>query len=612
MGGISLEQFGGAIPIVGNRLLPTNFAARAVNTDLISGELRGQPSLGLVHEMEDGPWEKAFRIPAEAGQPEVWMGFASRFGTMMKNSISNDVYLRYIILDGNSPGTAVPPRFNTHARIVAGQPSFVLGIPAPTTVPTLATAGGSGADVTRSYIYTFVDAYGQEGQPSPARLGVGKIDGTWTLSGLETSVPDAANRPAMTKRIYRTVFTNSGVATFRRVADVALAATSYVDSASEDVIAGNVAIESISWAAPPVMEGMVASANGFFVGWNGTDVYFSEPYRPWAWPPEYTTTVNHRIVGCAFVDQTLVVVTVSHPTFLNGSTPSAISKSQTETVEAGVSAPSIVAGPDGVYFATKTGLLRASSAGLENVTTKLIDSVQWSRQYGENIRSAVRYETTYIGITSTGGGFTMDWADQRVAFSELKNDLPFDMIWTDQWTGEIHAMVNNSVYKFGDESFGRQNFLWRSKEFVLPKPTNMAALLVSMETGSSTNLPWGLQGKDALLTELPVPTPIEIDPDAVSSVLNEAGFNTFMLNERGRVTTPDVSFEESLALPEGVPAWLIVYANRRIVWQGAVASDQMVRLPSGFKSVTWQVSLVSRTSLYSIKLAETAKDLALV
>jgi hypothetical protein len=611
MGAIVLEQFGGAIPIISKRLLPNNYASRAVNCDLLSGELRGAPALGLLHDFGSGTiYEKGFRIPAEGGNAEVWMGLLSRHARVLRNQISNDAFLRYTILDGNSPGVAAAPRFNTHARIIAGDPSYLLGIPAPLTVPSMAVAGGAGVDVTRAYVYTFVDSYGQEGQPSPSVLAVGKIDGTWTISSMETSVLDASERAIVSKKIYRTVFTNSGVATFRWVATVPLATASYADTQAEDKVAGNVALESTSFAEPPAMEGIVSSANGFLVGWAGNNVYFSEPYRPWAWPPEYTITTDFRILGAAYVDQTLVCVTASHPVFITGSDPSAVSVSKTEAIEAGVSAPSIVSAPDGVYFATKTGLLRASSGGLENVTQKLIDSVDWSKTYGENIRSAARFETTYIGLLSAGGGFILDWQDQRVAYTELHNDLPFDMIWPDQWTGELHVMASNKVFKWGDPANGRSNFLWRSKEFYLPAPANMAALLISMETGNDVDKPWGLQGSAATGAVTP-PTPIEIDPDAVSAALNQNGLNTFMLNEQGRITTPPTDFEESLSIPEGVQAFVTVYANKRRVWQGGVVSDQLIRLPSGFKTVSWELSIVSRTTIYSVRLATTAKELRL-
>lgn len=610
MGAIALEKFGGAIPIISNRLLPNEYAARAVNCDLVSGEMRGSPALGLVHDFGVGPtYQKAYRLPAESGQPQAWLPLLSRHGRLIKHQISNDAFLRYTILDGNSPGVAVPPRFNTHARIATGDAAYLLGIPAPLTVPTMTVSGGTGADVTRAYVYTFVDSFGQEGQPSPSVLKVGKIDGTWTLAGMETTVLSASERTVVSKKIYRTVFTNSGVATFRYVATVSLATTSYADTLAEDKVAGSTALESTSFAEPPAMEGIVASPNGFLVGWAGNNVYFSEPYRPWAWPPEYTITTDFAILGAAYVDQTLVCVTASNPVFITGSVPSAVSVAKTEAIEAGVSAPSIVSAPDGVYFATKTGLLRASSGGLENVTQKLIDSVDWSKTYGENIKSAARFETTYIGLLSAGGGFILDWKDQRVAYTELHNDLPFDMIWPDPWTGELHVMASNKVYVWGDPQYGRQNYLWRSKEFWLPQPVNMAALLISMETGDDTNKPWGLQGSAATGTVV-TPIPIEIDPQAVSSVLNQAGFNTFQLNEQGVVTTPPVNFEDSLSLPDGVQAYVTVYANKRRVWQGGVISDQLVRLPSGFKTVSWEFSIVSRTPIYSVRLATTAKELA--
>jgi hypothetical protein len=605
-----IQKFGGALPVQGKRLLPDNFAQAAVNCDLISGELRGVPYLMEIKSFTSAnTYLKAFRIPPRgAVSTETWMPLQSKRGMVVPYAISNDAYLRYVTIDGNDVGDEAQLRFNTLARMNAGSASYILGIPKPTVPATVTVAGGSGTTRTRSYVYTFVDSFGQEGQPSDPVVVTGFDNGTWNLTALATSVPDPSERTVTTKRIYRTVFANSGVANFRRVADISLATSSYADTILDAVVASNSLMECLSWAEPPEVEGLLSGPGGFLVGWADNDLFFSEPYRPWAWPPEYTITVDYQILGCAFLGQTLVVITESSPVFITGSTPSAMAVAKSETVEAGVIAPSIVSAPDGCYFATKTGLLRASAGGLENATQNLISKHDWTTNYGGEILSAARYETTYIGMTGAGEGFMLDWRDARVASTKLKLDTPLSSIYVDPYSGELHGMVNNKVYLWFDQDAGRHNLLWRSKEFVFPQPVNISCGLVSMDVGATNSRAWGLQLDD----DAGFAGDVGDVPQTVtgaSAIPNASPLNTYVFNAQGYASRPDVDYETSLTIPDFAQAWMIVYANGRRIWQGPVYDERMVRFPSGFKSTSWEISIVSSVTITGIRLGTTAKDL---
>lgn len=65
---------------------------------------------------------------------------------------------------------------------------YRLGIPAPETAPTVTPDGsGTGASDTRSYVYTFVTEWGEEGPPSAATEATGKVDDVWNITGLDTT-----------------------------------------------------------------------------------------------------------------------------------------------------------------------------------------------------------------------------------------------------------------------------------------------------------------------------------------------------------------------------------------------------------------------------------------
>lgn len=628
MGAFALEQFGGAIPAIGRRLLPNNFAEQATNCDLISGELRGLAKLTEIKSFPASPvYAKALRFPARAPvATETWVPLTSRRGVVIPYAISNDATLRHVILDGNGVGTAVPLRFNTLARLNAGTSAYVLGIPTPTGAPTVITSGGDGERATRSYTYSYVDSFGQEGQAAAPAVATGYVNGTWTINAIVNptslnTVGGTAGRTIDKVRIYRTVYANSGVATYRRVTDISFGATpatlSFVDNVVDDVVIPNPNMESMSWTPPPSMEGLISGPGGLLVGWAGRDVYFSVPYRPWAWPAEFTISTDYPILSCAYVNQTLVVVTESNPVFITGTDPSALSVAKSDAIEGGISAPSIVAAPDGVYFSTKTGLMRASAAGLQRMTDMLIAENDWTANYGSKIGSAARYETSYLGIATTdrlpaeqqqpGKGFLLNFRDPRVALTQISMTVPIRDVWADPYTGELHGMANNKVYKWGDSATsGRETFLWKSKEFVFQTPINVASALVTMDVGNVTDIPWGVQNPD--ITNV-------VDPDVPVSiagkgaVLNGFQVNDFIINAQGAAFAPPLDYEETLTLPANVPAWMVVYANNRTIWQGPVYNEQLIRLPSGMRSTTWQISIVSSYTIRSIKLGTSAKAL---
>jgi hypothetical protein len=632
MPAFSLEQFGGAIPAIGRRLLPENFAAEATNCDLISGELRGVSKLTQLYTFPATPsYAKALRFPPRAPvATETWVPLVSRRGVVIPYAVSNDASLRHVVLDGNNIGTPVALHFNTLVRMNAGNTGanapYLLGIPTPTAPPVITATGGAGEKETRSYTYSYVDSFGQEGQPAAPAVATGYTDGSWVLTNIANPTSlntsgSATIRTISTVRIYRTVYANSGIATYRRVADIAFTSTpaflAFTDTVVNDVVVTAPNMESMSWTPPPSLEGVISGPGGILVGWAGRDVYFSVPYRPWAWPAEFTITTDYPILSCAYVNQTLVVVTESNPVFITGTDPSALSVARSDAIEGGISAPSIVAAPDGVYFSTRTGLMRASASGLQRMTDMLISESDWTTNYGSKIGSAARSETSYIGLATSdalpaeqrepGKGFLLNFRDPRVALTKISMSVPIRDVWPDPYTGELHGMANNVVYRWGDyATSGRETFLWRSKEFVFRSPINIASALVTLDVGSDTEIPWGTQNPD--ITNVPDPD-VPVTIAGKSAVLNGFAVNDFVINAQGATFAPPLDYEDTLTLPDGVPAWMVVYANNRTIWQGPVYNEQLIRLPSGLRSSTWQISVVSSYTIRSIKLGTSAKAL---
>ena len=184
---VNITGFSGVVPRRGARLLEPNQAQVAVNCRLTSGYIGPLKPPKLVTDPGLDGIATIFRMTD--GITDFWLAW-DRDVDAAKGPIAGDTTFRtYYTGDGE-------PRVTNLALVVAGgQPypkgSFVLGVYPPQTAASLSHAGGSGAAVSRAFVYTFVTPWGEESQPSPATaIVLGKVDGTWTIGG--TTAMDVA------------------------------------------------------------------------------------------------------------------------------------------------------------------------------------------------------------------------------------------------------------------------------------------------------------------------------------------------------------------------------------------------------------------------------------
>lgn len=650
MATLKLEQLGGMRPLDDPRTLPDQLASYCANVLVRSGALRPLTVPVEIHRFPGQSYPIAARLRFNDGSL-FWYPLSHVRGQIAKAPITNDSHERYYLLD--PPGT--PMRFTTKARLLAGLDPLLLGLPAPSNLLTVAVTGGvSGLSETRAYVYTFVDEYGQEGPPSPPALNTGPIDATsWTLSDFATTVPDAGERPLISKRLYRSVVGTDGSVDYRHVGDIPLGTTSYTDTAKNTRIALNYALGTISYLAPPDdMEGFATMPGGFMVGWKDRTLHFSEPYKPWAWPAEYDLALDFQIIGAGVVQQTLVVGTTGNPYTLSGNTPQAMTPTKNDRYEPCISRESIVAGVEAVFYASANGLVSVNAAGAAVITDGVIGLDRWVQDYAYTIYGAARFGPYYMALNGIedGQGFLLALDDAREAVGRLLDFRGISAIWNDAVSGDIMAMTEESsdsvVYRITPRdasslSLVARPFSWVSKEFVLPTPVNYGAAMVLLEgspldvspqdvpafwdNSQSVSLAQPLAGLSATdrhdrmrvssmvgMTGLGYyapavgisPAPGELPPGALPPGWYGWPWWPGVNRGEGRIVGT------SLYLPPDVAAVLSIYANRKLIYQEAVAPNRQVRLPSGFRASVWQVSIISRVPVYSIQLATTGRELS--
>lgn len=202
MTAIRLEGFGGIAPRYSERLLPPTAATIASNVKLISGELRGLHEVKTIEDFTNVGYtvRRAFRLPNQIDNPvpldpfDTWLPFEDEAVDFQRSPVTGDSYERYYYTGDSSSATAYGgvPKYNTRARLIGLNSPYRLGVPRPGSAPTVAPPVGGGLDSTRAYVYTFVSAYGEEGQPSDATLVTGRdgtaVAATGTLTGDTISV----------------------------------------------------------------------------------------------------------------------------------------------------------------------------------------------------------------------------------------------------------------------------------------------------------------------------------------------------------------------------------------------------------------------------------------
>lgn len=191
MTAVNIKGFRGHIPRTSERLLPPNIASVALNCKLTTGAIEPLAGLAQVYST-NRTIETVFRYRALSAGVLVnnWLTWAEDVNVVPSPN-ANDQYGRFYYTSD-----AYEPRMSSYDLAINTTPYptawYSLGIAAPTVAPTVAHTGGSSTTESRSYVYTYVTAFGEESPPSPpSELYTSHLNATWNLTGLQTAPPNS-------------------------------------------------------------------------------------------------------------------------------------------------------------------------------------------------------------------------------------------------------------------------------------------------------------------------------------------------------------------------------------------------------------------------------------
>lgn len=393
------------------------------------------------------------------------------------------------------------------------------------------TASGSsenkGSYESRVYVFTWIyradaDSPGcpwvWESAPSPpsavanvfadSTVYVSRTDGTGTCSipayttaqacvlggGTWTPAPGTAQLPPAGYmvnglRLYRSV-----EGQYLLVAEGNVTDTEYTD----DKLAAELGepCPSILWSHPPsrttngatkYLDGIINLPNGMVAGFLGRDVYFAEPYKPFAWPETYIQTVDDLIIGLGRMDTTLAVLTTGVPYFMQGSHPENMNVVKGDMEQACVSKRSIVSMGRSVFYASPDGLMALTPGGSGIITEGLFDREYWQKlvpanihAYGHDGKYVAFFGSAAIPLTSPGGttyqvgGFVLDTASKQFYLHGISCRAGYRDLRTDTLYLAIGSPSANIV-KWGQGApVASTQAIWRSKIFAMPQSTGFS------------------------------------------------------------------------------------------------------------------------------------------
>ena len=327
-------------------------------------------------------------------------------------------------------------------------------------------------------------------------------------------------------------------------------------------------LPSNDYDAPPAeLQGLVVFRNNIFAGFVGNDLYFSEPGTYHAWPVKYKRSFEANIVGLAPIAGDLLVLTDAYPYLLSGNDPAVLSQARLSSRFPCLNRQSIVETSFGVVWATHDGLaVFAPSVAGQLLTRKVHSSDTWNAALNPATLVGVMYKDTYIASHATASIVFEN--DEKVGPSFVDDDFAFTAAWYDSLSNDLYVIAGTSgdIYQWDDLAQPSQVMSWKSKTFITKEYTNIGAARV---VADYSNEP----------------------PSPLWSATNE-------------------DWEDADILWDAVdPITFRLYVDKTLKFTTTLSDSNIFRLPSGYRSDTFEIGFDSSVRVRAVHLGETPTSL---
>ena len=362
-------------------------------------------------------------------------------------------------------------------------------------------------------------------------------------------------------------------------------------------------------APPDNMQGLSLAANGIYVGFFGNQICFSLPFKPYAWPIKYRLTAEYNIVAIAVSSGFILVLTEEYAYQITGSTPENMDISRIDTPYPCLSAASVVNMGFGVMYSTYAGLAVYNPAsGLSLVTKFVHDWDTWGSALNPATIVGAYYNGKYFGSHS-GGSFIFE-QDEQIGGYFTKIDYKFTAAYTEPHSNRFYFVSGDqgTLYEWDKITEPLAPLEWRSKVLTLKDYLNFGAARVIADytptAQSTTNL---IAANDAV----PTTNATVWTQNTQLATINGPTWNSNnnSVAELGTLNSAPLN-EDNIAaylqvIPTALPVTFRLWVNKVLTYESTITSDAIFRLPTGYRSDTFEVGVTGSARIRSIHLGET-------
>jgi len=319
-------------------------------------------------------------------------------------------------------------------------------------------------------------------------------------------------------------------------------------------------------APPDDLQGLIAAQNNILAGFVGNKLYLTEPALPHAWPIAYAITFEYDIVGLAPINGAILVATKGYPYLVSGSDPaSGMSIQRIDALYPCLNGKGIVSMNYGVVYPTHDGMAVFSPSGGPNIITRAnFNNDTWASTLDPSTIVGEFYGDAYLASHSTGG-FAFE-PDKNIGGQFVDLDFTYTASWYDPVEGRLFCVTGTEgdVYEWDNLNQPALTQEWKSKVIKTSDMINLGAARVIADYREATTT-WDEDSQE---------WQADTSPWAASDNI------TFKL-----------------------------WVDKQLLMTTTVTDMNVFRLPTGYRSDTFEVGVTGDVRVRAIHLGETPLSL---
>lgn len=364
------------------------------------------------------------------------------------------------------------------------------------------------------------------------------------------------------------------------------------------------------------MRGLTMAHNNILVGFVQNEVCFSDPGRPWSWPLRYRIVVEHKIVAVSAVGGSIYVLTTDYPYRIYGDTPDVMAATRFDVPMPCTSKRGVVNMGYGVLYPSYGGIaLIASDTGTVLATKSIHDRDTWVEACDPSTIVAEFYNSKYFMSHSTGS--MLFERDDQIGGVMVTTPIKFNAAYYDAQYDKFYYVTADSgeLYEWDADGQPLLTTEWKSKVFINKEYTNIGAARVVADFSTDQTEINAINAFNAIViahnTEM---WSLSADLGTLNGQVSytdpvTTSYTIVDNSIGGSLVNGDVRTQYPLEAVGSYEVNFRLWANKTLVANVVVSDSEVFRLPTGYKSDTFEVAISGSARIRAIHLADTPQGL---